>query len=624
MRLPLKSKIIGGAAILISFVFVYQILNIKKSAGNALAETRARLLEQTSVPFDKRILTPHSSDKIQILQNTNETRDLVRFRDSYFAATSGGLVQYTEDGRLTKHFTSIDGLPTSDLICLSVWHNHLFIGTRSKNLIAFDGEKFEQFNWTDRQTQAITALSEKDGKLLIGTFAGGLLEYDGTNFTEIKADNKKIAAINCLFKTGAKLYVGTFDNGLWIYENDFWTHLTTAENLPSNRVVGIIAKNAEIYVATDFGLSILENKSLRTLAVLPALSGLALYKNQIFLTKDNGEIFSFDASLKEIRALENQQNSRLVSANDALWFLSNQGIFKITSGKIKAFNQPEADAPTDNFVSALAIDKNENLWVGTFRHGIDVFSEDGKKLKHLESEHLREINFLQSMDETVSAATSSGRHTFKKDFSLKNQTKKDGLPSDSITHFSGDFTATTRGLAFQENGKIRVLSTVQGLPNNAVYTTLQTGGKMYAGTLGGLAEIEGTRVVRTFKDSNSNLHTNWITALARADDRIFIGTYGGGVFELLSSGDIRAFENEIGKFVVNPNAMFSDGARLYIGTLAGVKILDLKTQEWKTIRQILPSETVMSIAGNGRNIYFGTANGIARIEKSYFENGESE
>ena len=84
-----------------------------------------------------------------------------------------------------------------------------------------------------------------------------------------------------------------------------------------------------------------------------------------------------------------------------------------------------------------------------------------------------------------------------------------------MTHFSGDFMATAKGLAFRENGQIRVLSTVNELPNNAIYTTLKTNEKLYAGTLGGLAEIENKRVVRTFKDSNSNLKTNWITALIR-------------------------------------------------------------------------------------------------------------
>ena len=609
---------------MILFAFVYQLLNIEKSAQTMLAETRARLLEKNRVPYNRKLLTPHPSNKIRIMQNMDETRDLTRFRDSYFAATNGGLVNLSEDGKLLKHFTVLDGLPESDLICLIVWNDKLFIGTRTKNLVTFDGEKFEQFIWTDREANAVTAFAANDGKLLIGTFGGGLIEFDGTNFTEIKADEKKISAINCLSKDGVKLYIGTFDNGLLIYENDIWTHFTTAENLPSNRVVGVVAKDADVYVATDFGLAILQNKSLHTLAVLPSLSGLVLFKNQILLTKDNGEIFTFDNSLKEFHAPVNQQKSRLVLADETVWFLSNQGISKINSGKIKSFSQPENNTLTDNFVSALAFSKNENLWIGTFRRGIDVFNAEGKKLKHIESEQTREINFLQANNETISAATSNGLQIFKPDFSVENQTKKDGLQGNSITHFSGNWTATTKGLTFRENGKNRVLSTVNGLPNNAVYTTLQANGKLYAGTLGGLAEIESNRVVRTFKDSNSNLKTNWITALIYANERIFIGTYGGGIFELLPSGEIHSFENEIGKFVVNSNAIFSDSERLYIGTLAGVKILDLKTQKWQTIKQILPSETVLSIVGEAENIYFGTTNGIAIIEKSYFENGESE
>lgn len=624
MRLRKNGKFIGAFIILFSLVLVYQILSIRKIAGDTLAETRAGLLKRNLIPFEQKNLTAHDSNKIQIFQNTNDVRDLVRFQDSYFAATGGGLAQFSEDGKLIKHFTVLDGLPESDLTCLKVWRERLYIGTRTKNLLDFDGEKFVQFRWTDREAQAITAFSEKDEKLLIGTFKGGLIEYNGTDFTEIKSGDKRISAITCLFQTDAKTFIGTFDNGLWIFENDTWTHFTSAESLPSNRVVGIAARGADLYVATDFGLAVLQNKSIRTLATLPSLSGLAIYDERIFIIKDDGEIFTFDSLLKQFHTPENAHNSRLLATDNALWVLSDQGIAKINNGKIKYFNQPDSNNLTDNFISALAFDKNENLWIGTFRRGIDVYSADGKKLKHIESESIREINFLHLKDETISAATSSGLQLLKKDFSAENQTKKDGLPGNSITHFSGEFTATTKGLAFTEGGKIRVLSTVQGLPNNAVYTTLQTDEKLYAGTLGGLVEIERNRVTRTFKDSNSKLDTNWITALADAGGRIFIGTYGGGVFELLPSGDIRAFAGETGKFVVNPNAMFDDGSRLYIGTLEGVKILDLKTQEWKTIKQILPSETVLSITGDGKNIYVGTANGIARIENSYFENGAAE
>jgi ligand-binding sensor domain-containing protein len=624
MRLSFKNKIIGGVFAFVLCFVIYQILQIKNSAETTLANERARLIEQNRVTFEKKFLTPHLTKNVQIMQNTGETRDFVRFQDSYFAATGGGLVEFSAEGKIVRHFTVLDGLPESDLTCLAVFQGKLFIGTRTKDLLVFDGEKFENYVWTQQKSQAVTAFLEIDGRLLIGTFGGGLIEFDGKEFTEIKAEKARIKAINFLYKTGASVYAGTFDNGLWIYENDVWSHFTTAEGLPSNRVVGIAAKDKRLYVATDFGLAQMLEKSFRTIASLPSLSSLTLYENRLFLTKDDGEIFTFDNSINEFSAKENLQNARLISAGEKIFLLSNQGVFEISGARIKAFSRTENEALTDNFVSALAFDKRENLWVGTFRRGIDVFSAEGKKIKHLETENAREINFLQTNGETVSAATSSGLLSFKNDFSIENLTKKDGLPTDSITHFSGDFIATAKGLAFRENGKIRVLSTVQNLPNNSVYTTLQIGRKLYAGTLGGLAEIEGNRVVRTFKDSNSNLQTNWVTALCFAGEHLFIGTYGGGVFELLPSGEIRAFEGETGKFTVNPNAMFSDGARLYAGTLAGVKVLDLRTQAWQTVTNILPAETVMSIACDEKNIYFGTTNGIARVGKDYFVKGENQ
>ncbi|MBC7796333.1 MAG: hypothetical protein H7Z37_05645, partial [Pyrinomonadaceae bacterium] len=492
------------------------------------------------------------------------------------------------------------------------------------NLVTFDGEKFENYVWKDRKAQAVTSFLDADGKLLIGTFDGGLMDFDGNNFTEIRAGDKRISAIISLYKDGAKLYVGTFDKGLWIYQSDVWKRFTTAEGLPSNRVVGITAKDKNLYVATDFGLSVLQEKTFRTLTVTPSITSLILSNNQLLIAKDDGEILSFDDSIKEFSKSKQLQNARLIAMNERFWLVSNKGISEIKNSQMKVFGQAEDNSLTDNFVSALAFDGKENLWVGTFRNGFDVFSASGRKLKHLESETVREINFLRANDKGVSAATSSGFLSFKSDFTVESLTKKDGLPSDSINHFSGDSFATAKGLAFRENGKIRVLSTVQNLPNNSTYTTLQVGKKLYVGTLGGLAEIENNRVVRTFKDSNSSLATNWITALCAANERIFIGTYGGGIFELLPSGEIRSFAAETGKFTVNPNAIFSDGTRLYAGTLTGAKILDLQTQEWKTAKNVLPSETVLSVTGDAANVYFGTTNGIARIEKSYFEGGEMQ
>ena len=159
MRLSYVKKLICAAATLTLCVAAYQIWQIKKSARTMLADSRAVLLNQNEVPFEKKPLSPHRSPNIRILQNTDETRDFVRFRNSYFAATGGGLVQLSEGGKISKHFTVLDGLPESDLTALAVWNDKLYIGSRSKNLITFDGEKFENYVWTDRRAQAITAFS---------------------------------------------------------------------------------------------------------------------------------------------------------------------------------------------------------------------------------------------------------------------------------------------------------------------------------------------------------------------------------------------------------------------------------------------------------------------------------
>jgi ligand-binding sensor domain-containing protein len=625
MRLSLGKILIFGFALLFLSFAVYQICRTIAAARKTLSATRARLIEQNRVPFEKRILAPIPSQSIKILQNTDATRDLVRFRDSYYAATGGGLVELSADGKTRRHFTVLDGLPESDLTCLAVYANKLYIGTRTKNLVAFDGEVFENYAWTDRKSQTVTSLLNGGDKLLIGTLKGGLLEFDGDRFAELKAaGGARIEAIVCLSGSESELYAGTFDNGLWSYKNGVWRHWTTLDGLPSNRVVGVVASGEKLYAATDFGLAVAEADKFRSVAPAPALSSLVSHEQRLFMSRDNGEILTFVDSPPEFTASKSQGNARLVALDGKIWLLTDQGISQLKGAAPKPFGQTRIETLTDNFVSALAIDRRENLWVGTFRRGIDVFAANGRKLRHLETESLREINFLAARAEVVSAATSGGLVDLKSDFSTENVSQKEGLPSNSVTHLAGAHIATAKGLARRENNKWRLISAVQGLPNDSVYAVLEIGKTLYAGTLGGLAVIENGRVARVYKDSNSNLATNWVTALCAAQSRIFIGTYGGGIFELTPSGEIRSFEGETGKFTVNPNALYSDGEKLFAGTLGGARVLDLRTQEWKTVAKALPAETVLSVAGDEKHVYFGTTGGVARIEKSYFAEGANE
>jgi len=178
--------------------------------------------------------------------------------------------------------------------------------------------------------------------------------------------------------------------------------------------------------------------------------------------------------------------------------------------------------------------------------------------------------------------------------------------------------ATSKGLSLGEKGKFRGVSTVQGLPSNSLYSVLAHGGKLYVGTLGGLAVLQDGRVYRVFNDTNSKLTPNWVTALCAVGPRVFLGTYGGGVFELTASGELRSFSRETGRAVVNPNAMWSDGSRLYVGTLEGTLVFNLDSQEWTRLSSEMPARTVLSITGDQKYVYFGTTAGIARIEHKFW------
>ena len=400
--------------------------------------------------------------------------------------------------------------------------------------------------------------SEDNGNLLIGTFASGLLEFDGETLSEAKAAEKRISAITFVTKQATTLFVGTFDNGFFVRENGVWSHFTVAENLPSNRVVGIVKNGANFLIATDFGVSEFDGKILQTRLILPALSSIVNFGNRVFLAKENGTVAVFEGtSARPIFSPENLTDARLVVQKERLCLLTSSGICEFDGKKFKP-SERQNTALSDNFVSSLATDENGRIWAGNFRRGIDILTSDGRSVKHLEDDNIREINYLQEINGEMNVASANGLFRFKKDLSAVSLTKKDGLPSNSVTHFSsGAFSAvaTAKGLTLIENGKLKTLSTVQGLPSNSVTSTLAVGKILYVGTLNGLAQVEDNKVVRVFNETNSKLSPNWMTALVAADERIFIGTSGGGVFELTASGEMRSFEDEIGKFSVSPECV---------------------------------------------------------------------
>jgi ligand-binding sensor domain-containing protein len=636
---------------------------IKRRAETRLAEERSRLAQQSFIPFEYKSYSQINNPAVTVWQSYKTTRAIEKFNDSVFVATDGGLVQFGPSGNFLRHYTVLDGLPESDLQTLATFNSKLFIGTRTSGLVAFDGTRFEGYRWTDRASQSIDALLSDSGRLLVGTRAGGLIAFDGSQFTEIKAgaEHQRLLEITFLSRIGLRLFVGTFSDGVWMEQAAGWSHFTSVDGLLSDRIVGMQADEENLYVASDYGLATAPLESLTTntpetgrtrfvsLAVLPSLSGLVQYDGKLVLCKDNSETFGLrtDVDLSPARRtipanwnkITVSTGARLATVDRDLWLLSNDGVYRAVAdedrGDAIRFSRwgDLRQTLTSNLISALSVDAQGRLWAGTFRNGIDVLGPAGTLAAHLESESVREINSLveDAASHRMLAASSAGLLSFNTNLgTAEHLSAADGLLSNSImqvTQLSGPnrgldrsmlVLATSKGLSLGEKGKFRAVSTVQGLPSNSLYSVLAHAGKLYVGTLGGLAVLEDGRVYRVFKDTNSKLTPNWVTALCAVGPRVFLGTYGGGVFELTPSGELRPFAPETGRAVVNPNAMWSDGSRLYAGTLEGTLVFDLNSQQWTRLTNEMPARTVLSITGDEKYVYFGTTAGIARIEHRYW------
>lgn len=653
LRIFNKRKLIVLASLTL-FVSVGTAWFIKQRADRSLAQERSKLEKQDFIPFEHNSYSPLNNPVISFLQSYRTTRAIEKFNDAIFVATDGGLVEFGPEGNLRRRYTVLDGLPESDLLSLATFNSKLFIGTRTSGLVAFDGSRFEGYRWTDRVSQSIDALLSDSGRLLIGTRAGGLIAFDGAQFTELKAgaEQQRLLEITFLARSGVRLFVGTFSDGVWTEEGARWSHFTTADGLLSNRIVGLTVADENLFVASDYGLATarlanLGESPFLSVAVLPSLSSMVQYGGKLVLCKDNSETFSLrpDADLSRLRRtisaswnrVTASSNSRLAMLDRDLWLLSTDGVQRANQSDANTIRFSRwgeiRQALSSNLISALSVDSQGRLWAGTFRNGIDVLGPAGTLVAHLESESVREINSLveDAVSKKMLAASSAGLLSFDTNLATtEHLSATDGLLSNSImqaTHLSDPnrytdrsmlVLATSKGLSLGVKGKFRGVTTVQGLPSNSLYSVLDHAGKLYVGTLGGLAVLADGRVHRVFKDTNSKLTPNWVTALSAVGPRVFLGTYGGGVFELTASGELRPFTAETGRAVVNPNAMWSDGSRLYAGTLDGALVFDLNSQEWTRLSRELPARMVLSITGDEKYVYFGTTAGIARIERRYW------
>ncbi|MCP5102524.1 MAG: response regulator [bacterium] len=176
---------------------------------------------------------------------------------------------------LTHHYTALNGLPrslTHDMV--QDYSGRMWFATRG-GIVSYDGVSWERYGVSDGlpayEFKNITVdRGGNDGRVWAVAQGGparfNVLFFDAgrwhTFVSAVPSPYKKtrIVSFHVITEPGGHLpviLVGTLDEGVYRCENGIWKHFTTRNGLAGNRVNGTAVLDKRIYVATNNGLSVI-------------------------------------------------------------------------------------------------------------------------------------------------------------------------------------------------------------------------------------------------------------------------------------------------------------------------------------------------------------------------------
>ena len=610
-------------------------------ASQALKTSKEGLRAEREIQFVQRPFHPIQNPGFEAVRATEAFVQAVHFRDSLYVAGSAGLTEYDLRGTFVREFLCGQDLPASPLVALAVGQigdraePDLILATADQGILIYDGKKFGQVYPESPQVRAITAiLPARNGHLLIGTKERGVLLYDGKTIRELHPTLGHLY-VQAMAGTEVDLWVGTLDKGVKHWHAGTTESFGESEGLPDKQVQAIALGGDKAYVGTPLGVA--EFQDGRFARVL----GAGVLATALYLTSDELWIGSMDQGVvrvplaskrpARISARDNSQPEKaqevrqLIGTDDGALVLTRDGIFALKNAS-PGWKEVLAARPamlSDANVSALAIDKNGQLWIGYFDRGLDILPAGNGHVLHVEDDHVFCVNRIwpNANGQTVEVATANGLARFSPGGKLMQVLgHADGLIAAHVTdvapYQSGLAIATPAGITFLDSDGPRSMYAFHGLVNNHVYTLGASNDELLVGTLGGLSDLKKGVVKTNYRAGSSGLKQNWITAVARVDDEWMIGTYGSGVVGLDDAGKFESFENATGQIEINPNAMLATKEHVFAGTLGnGLLVYDREKRRWNFLTDGLPSANVTALAAYAGYVYIGTDNGLVRIEE---------
>ncbi len=403
--------------------------------------------------------------------------------------------------------------------------NHLWFGTYNGGLYNYvEAQGFVKVYDAVRDGLALnwisTINSDKEGNKWIGTWGGGI--------TVIRRDNsiENFNESNGLFDTKiwsiiedreGNILIGTNENGMLIYKGKKFMSITKANGLNNEQVWAIsVDLKGDYWFGTNEGISVFDKNFSNARSFTPQNSQLAS-KQVRFLKRDkagniwigtndngiqyythNGGQFVFDPLLNKYFPSTNSLVSALeIDRDNNIWMGTTEWLVYYEIGKNKITALTQGNGLAGNDISALYCDKKNNIWVGSRRKGLAKIS--GSDIKKLELNS----NFT---------------------------------PNCMVEDLDGNLWVGTedRGILVLRDGKvIKKIKTGDGLrSNNILALNVDANNKIFIGTSSGLSRYDqktGQLLDYTEKSGFTGIEVKSHASFQDSKNRLWFGTVRGAV-----------------------------------------------------------------------------------------------
>ena len=350
----------------------------------------------------------------------------------WMASSGGGLQKFIQDKQELKihSYTTKNGFPDDLTTCIALGNknnNNLWIGTNSNGLIKFDGKLSTKFTESDGliSNKIYSVFVDSKGLVWSGT-AAGIVFYDGLKFQNLstKALEMKDDGVKAIIEDKkGNIWFGT-SGGLVKYHDSIIRTFDEVEGLKDINVNAIAVDDLDnVWIATNGG---------------------ALYKYNA--SKADSSSISFIANFNNLGV--NSLKSIALMSNNQLFLGSDKGMIKVLIGKEDKIITKKLYDKNNGFVweqcseGAIFIDKNKNIWIGTYT-GLTKYSSTLDLQKKIKPKvHITSIQlFFKDID----------WHEKTDDISQWFQ-----LPSHlELPYNENHLTFNFKGIAFENPNKIR-------------------------------------------------------------------------------------------------------------------------------------------------------------------------